>query len=302
MRLDDERESSYVEDRREESIGGGGFGSTISNASRLFYLLPLIKGLLRTKFGWVILLVGAFLYFGGGNISQLFSSSSKTKSSISDNKTAIFIKKVKRTTEKVWSRLIPNYKPAILVLYRGVTRSGCGYAKAQVGPFYCPVDQKIYLDLAFFDELARKLNAPGDFAQAYVLAHEVGHHVQNLQGILQKVQSLQQRAARMGRKDLVNKLQIPLELQADCYAGIWAHYVRARLEEGDIEEAMNAAAQIGDDMLQKRFQGYVVPDSFTHGTSKERTYWFIRGYKSGKISDCDTFRYYKIRGMRFNSY
>ena len=285
MRLDDEIQSSNVEDRR--GFGGGMMGR-MAGAGRLLMLLPLLRPLLRTKTGWVILALGALFYFGfmgGGGTA--------TKPSPAEDQRAVFISKVLKTTEKVWHRLLPayglRYQEPKLVLYRGATTSGCGYASAQVGPFYCPADQKIYLDLSFFDELSRQFGAKGDFAQAYVLAHEVGHHVQNLIGILPKVQQLQERALRTGNKKAVNKLQVPVELQADCLAGVWAHHIKSKLEPGDIEEGLNAAAQIGDDMIQKRSQGYVIPDSFTHGTSEQRMSWFVKGYKSGDLRSCNTF-------------
>jgi len=294
MRLDDERESSNVEDRRSSSAGGGfgGMMGSVGNIGRLFMLWPIIKPLLRTKFGWALIAIGAFFYFSGG--FGLFSGSSKSSGSAMKDQEKVFISKVLRTTEKVWSNLLPKYgykyRYPKLVLFRGRTTSACGYASAQTGPFYCPADEKIYLDLNFFDELAHNLGAKGDFAAAYVLAHEVGHHVQNILGILNKVHKLQERALARGNKVQANHLQIPVELQADCLAGVWAHYTQKYLEPGDIEEAMNAAAKIGDDALQKQAQGYVVPDSFTHGTSKQRVTWFLRGFKSGDIRSCDTFK------------
>ncbi len=289
MRLDDERESQNVEDRRFRS---GGSGASLRG---LFMLWPLIRMLLQTKFGWAIIAIGVGAYLMGFDpLALLQQGPSQSKiPQVSDESQAVFIKKVLATTEDVWTQVLPKYgkqyRPPVLVLYRGATHSGCGYANAQVGPFYCPVDQKIYLDLGFFDSLARRFQAPGDFAQAYVLAHEVGHHVQNLMGILQKVHSLQQQALRRGDKIKANHLQIPVELQADCFAGIWGHYTRSHLEPGDIEEALNAASRIGDDTLQKQTQGYVVPDSFTHGTSKQRMKWFMRGFNSGDLNQCNTF-------------
>jgi predicted metalloprotease len=177
-----------------------------------------------------------------------------------------------------------------MVLYRGYTRSGCGAAQTQMGPFYCPVDKKVYLDLSFFDELAKRHNAPGDFAQAYVLAHEIGHHVQDLQGILDQVQQYKQ---RVRSEKAANALQVQVELQADCYSGVWAHHAQKRfniLEPGDIEEALNAASSIGDDVLQKQTQGYVRPDAFTHGSAAQRTERFKRGFQSGDLRQCDTFQ------------
>jgi predicted metalloprotease len=181
-----------------------------------------------------------------------------------------------------------TYQEPRLVLFSGAVDSGCGFAQAAVGPFYCPLDQKVYIDLEFYDELQRRFGAPGDFAQAYVIAHEVGHHVQNLLGISGKVQAAQQRAGT----DAANELSVRLELQADCLAGVWAHQTERQkkvLESGDIEEAMGAAAAVGDDSIQKKTQGYVVPESFTHGSAEQRVGWFRRGFESGSVDDCDTF-------------
>jgi predicted metalloprotease len=177
-----------------------------------------------------------------------------------------------------------------MVLFRGSTQSGCGFASAQMGPFYCPADQKVYLDLGFFDELASRHNAPGDFAQAYVLAHEVGHHIQNLQGTLEKVQQAKQQWG--GESTKANALQVKVELQADCYAGAWAYHAHKEfdiLEAGDAEEALRAASAIGDDTLQRQAQGTVRPDAFTHGSSAQRVEWFRRGFTAGDIGQCNTF-------------
>jgi predicted metalloprotease len=173
-------------------------------------------------------------------------------------------------------------------LFSGIVDSGCGLAQSASGPFYCPRDGKLYLDTSFFDEMSRRFGASGDFAQAYVIAHEVGHHVQNLLGILPRVEAAQQQASRTG----ANRIQVMVELQADCFAGIWAYHAnrsRGLLESGDIEEGLNAAAAIGDDRLQKRSQGYVVPDAFTHGSSAQRVGWFKRGLEQGTLEACDTF-------------
>jgi predicted metalloprotease len=287
MRLDNERESSNVDDRRGSSGGFGGFVGGAGNIGRIIMIWPLIKPLLKTKFGWAIIAIGAFFYFG--NPLSFFSVKASASSS-ANSKDAVFIKKVLKTTEDTWGALLPKYgyryKEPVMVLYRGHTVSGCGHASAQMGPFYCPADQKIYLDLGFYDELKRVHNAKGDFAEAYVLAHEVGHHVQNILGTLNKAHALQEKALRSGDKTRANHIQIPVELQADCYAGIWAHYNQKYLERGDIEEALNAAAQIGDDTLQKKAQVYVVPDSFTHGTSKQRQEWFYKGFRSGDLRAC----------------
>ena len=195
----------------------------------------------------------------------------------------------------MWSQILPQqtgkqYTPTTLVLYTGGTRSGCGSAQAAMGPFYCPLDKKVYLDTGFFKEMASKFGVKGDFAYAYVIAHEVGHHVQDVLGILGKVQTRQQQASS---KTEANALSVRIELMADCLAGVWAKNSNdkyAELDQGDIDEALNAAAQIGDDALQQRSQGYVVPDSFTHGSSAQRQRWFTAGYKSGQTKACDTFR------------
>ncbi len=288
MRLDDERQSRNVEDRRfQRGLGG-------NSMQMLFMLWPVIRALLRTKFGWAIIAVGIGAYLLGFNPLALFLGAPPSGPAVSqpqDDSQAVFIKKVLATTEDIWGQMLPrygySYKPPVLVLYRGSTHSGCGFASAQIGPFYCPADQKIYLDLGFFDQLERRFNAPGDFAQAYVLAHEVGHHIQKIMGILDKVHALQQQALRRGDKVKANHLQIPVELHADCLAGVWGHYAKGHLEPGDIEEAMNAANRIGDDTLQKESQGYVVPDSFTHGTARQRMKWFMEGFKSGDLESCN---------------
>ena len=209
-----------------------------------------------------------------------------------DDDTREFVAVVLGDTEDVWAALFERagetYRPASLVLYTQGTRSGCGLAAAAIGPFYCPADQRIYLDPVFFRELEQGLGATGDFARAYVIAHEVGHHVQYLLGILDEVHGLQSRVSETE----ANRLSVQLELQADCFAGIWSHHadrMHGIIEEGDIDEALGAASRIGDDALQRRSQGYVVPDSFTHGTSAQRVEWFRRGYDSGRVADCDTF-------------
>jgi len=203
-----------------------------------------------------------------------------------------FVAVVLADTEDTWraqfQQMGRTYREPTLVLFSGATNSGCGYAQAASGPFYCPRDQKIYLDTSFFNELSRRFGAPGDFAQAYVVAHEIGHHVQNQLGILPRVEAFQQQASKSDG----NRMQVMVELQADCFAGIWAHHAdrsRGLLEKGDIEEGLNAAAAIGDDRLQKQAQGYVVPDAFTHGSSAQRVAWFRRGFEQGTPAACDTF-------------
>ncbi|HEV7503122.1 MAG TPA: neutral zinc metallopeptidase, partial [Vicinamibacteria bacterium] len=206
---------------------------------------------------------------------------------------AKFVSVILADTEDTWNAIFrekygKDYEDPKLVLFTGAVKSACGFAQSASGPFYCPNDQRVYIDLGFYKELRDRFAAPGDFAQAYVIAHEVGHHVQNLLGISEKVTAMQQRSDKAG----VNALSVRLELQADCFAGVWGnHAQRARniLEPGDIDEALNAASAIGDDKIQKRTQGYVVPESFTHGTSAQRQEWFKRGFQQGTVESCDTF-------------
>ncbi|HHD81630.1 MAG TPA: hypothetical protein ENK82_04285 [Campylobacterales bacterium] len=293
MRWEDREESSNVEDRRGSSSSGRRMRGMPSMGTIMF-LWPIIQRLLKTKFGWAIIGVGAVAYFSGFNPLSMLggNSNSAPVNQKADDLQKRFISTVLADTEKVWHPIFKEhgsrYKEPTMVLYRGSTRSGCGHASAQMGPFYCPADQKIYIDLGFFDELSKKHNATGDFAQAYVLAHEVGHHIQHLAGTLNKVQRMKQQAIGTTK---ANKLQVAVELQADCYAGVWAHHAHKRfniLERGDVEEALRAASAIGDDTLQKQAQGYVVPDAFTHGSSKQRVTWFRKGIESGDIRSCDT--------------
>jgi predicted metalloprotease len=256
--------------------------------------LPLIKRLLGTKIGLAVLGIAVVAYVGGFfDLSSLSGGGHRVVDEQAEDTQAAFIKTVLGDTEAVWSEVFARagarYPVPVLVLYRGSTVSGCGAASARMGPFYCPTDRKVYVDLGFFDDLKNEHGAGGDFAQAYVLAHEIGHHIQNLAGTLEQVQKAQQRVQGDAGK---NQLQVRLELQADCYAGIWANHADRRfaiLEEGDLEEALVAAASIGDDRLQKQAQGFAIPHTFTHGTSEQRADWFGRGVKSGRLSDCDTF-------------
>ncbi len=297
MRWEDRDQSSNVEDRRGSfdsggSTGGGGRG--MPSMSTMMFLWPIVRPLLKTKFGWAIIVLGAFAYFSGFNPLSTVTNNhtTTTVNKKADDKEARFISTVLRDTEIVWSDIFKQhgvrYIEPKMVLYRGATTSGCGHASSQMGPFYCPADQKVYLDLGFFDELAKKYHASGDFAEAYVLAHEIGHHIQNMQGTLNKVQKLKQQISNQKGE---NQLQVKVELQADCYAGIWANHADKKfkmLEAGDIEEALNAASSIGDDTLQKQAQGYIVPDAFTHGTSAERVKWFKKGFTTGDIRSCNT--------------
>ena len=220
---------------------------------------------------------------GGGQVSE-------SQPKATDEMTQ-FVGVVLAETEDVWNGIFQaeglKYEEPTLELFSGQVKSACGYASSASGPFYCPGDKKVYLDTTFFDQLDRQFGASGDFAQAYVIAHEVGHHIQNLTGILPKFNQMRQ---SMGEAE-ANAMSMRVELQADCFAGVWGHYTAQKglLEQGDVEEALNAAQQIGDDTLQKRMQGYVVPESFNHGTSEQRQKWFAAGLQSGKLSSCDTF-------------
>jgi predicted metalloprotease len=276
MRWEFGRRSQNVEDRRGMRAGpvvGGGIGAV---------LLAVVVSLLGGDPSAILRQVDSSQ---GGYSNQAKSPE--------EEKLADFSKAILAQTEDVWGDIFREqglrYRNPTLVLYSGPVQSGCGSATAASGPFYCPVDEKVYLDLSFFREMRTKLNAPGDFAQAYVVAHEIGHHVQKQLGISEQVQSLQQRVS----KTQANQLSVMLELQADCLAGVWANRAEQSkqiLQQGDIEEALNAATQIGDDRLQAKSQGYVVPDAFTHGSSAQRVRWFKQGFQTGKISQCDTFK------------
>lgn len=282
MRWQGRRRSSNIEDRR-TSGGGVSMGA----------LLPLVRFLLGSNIGRVVLAVGVVAYFMGFNPLALLEPSgasvSKSLNDPNESQKVEFASAVLAETESVWSKIFSEhgarYKEPSLVIFRNSVSSKCGFASSQVGPFYCPADEKVYLDLSFFDELASKHKAGGDFAQAYVIAHEIGHHVQNITGTLGKIHNLKAKSKDLSKQ---NALQVKVELQADCYAGIWAHYMQKYqiLDDGDIEEALNAASAIGDDTLQKKYQGHVVPDSFTHGSSKQRMQWFKKGFEGGKLSSC----------------
>ncbi|GAA4327928.1 neutral zinc metallopeptidase [Pigmentiphaga soli] len=278
MRLDNSRESSNVEDRR----GGGmaGLGGRIGIGTIVLALVAMYFGVDPSV---VLQMAG-----GPGEAPQTESQGVPT-----DDPQARFVARVLGETEDTWSAVFReqtngSYEDPRLVLFRGATQTACGTGQAAMGPFYCPNDRRVYIDLSFFDELSQRFKAPGDFAQAYVIAHEVGHHVQNLLGTLGKASQMQR---SVGERQ-ANQIQVRIELQADCYAGIWARnadQARHIIEAGDIEEALTAASAIGDDRLQKQSQGYVVPDSFTHGSSAQRVQWFERGWKSGRLDQCDTF-------------
>ena len=294
MKWRNRRTSTNVDDRRGASSGrssGGGLGSLSP------MLIGLVLKLITSKKGLLIVGVAvAILYFTGtnplqflsGNTSNQVQSSTTYKGTAKENELAAFSNEVLRSTEDVWNKIIPNYKEPILVLFTNSVSSACGSASSATGPFYCPGDNKLYIDLSFFEEMGRKLNAPGDFAQAYVIAHEVGHHIQNLTGMNRKVQSMRGKVSQTE----YNKLSVMLELQADFYAGVWAHHSQKDnliLDDSDLREALNAANAIGDDRLQKQSTGRVVPDSFTHGTSAQRMRWFKKGYDTGEVNQGDTF-------------
>jgi predicted metalloprotease len=275
-----------IDKRGERGSGGSGLGGAMS-------LLPL---LLRFKYGWVVLLgIVAFSYFngalGGGNSGSPHSAVGSANSANGPADTAAqFVGFVLDDVQKTWdselARTGTPYRHAKLVLFTDTTRTACGYGEAATGPFYCPNDERVYIDLGFFDELSRKLGAQGDFAQAYVIAHEIGHHVQKILGISDRVQ-----AAPRGAVRGASGLSVRLELQADCLAGVWSHFSEQRnlLEAGDLEEALNAAGAIGDDRLQRQSTGTVNPESFTHGSSAQRAAWFRRGHDGGTVQGCDTF-------------
>ncbi|WP_105647503.1 KPN_02809 family neutral zinc metallopeptidase [Cronobacter dublinensis] len=282
MRWQGRRESDNVEDRRNSSspmTGGRGLR------------LPAGKG------GLVLLVIVVVASYYGVDLTGLISGgapvSQQTSRSISPNEdeAAKFTSVILATTEESWGQQFQKmgrtYQDPKLVMYRGATRTGCGTGQSVMGPFYCPADSTVYIDLSFYDEMKQKLGADGDFAQGYVIAHEVGHHVQKLLGIEPKVRQLQQNASQTE----VNRLSVRLELQADCFAGVWGNAMQKEgvLETGDLQEALNAAQAIGDDHLQQQSQGRVVPDSFTHGTSDQRYSWFKRGFDSGDPAQCNTF-------------
>jgi predicted metalloprotease len=290
MKWRNRKQSSNVDDRRSHSGGGAGLPSI----GTILFVWPVIKGLFRSKLGLAILGIGVVAYLGGFiDLPLLGGGSNRVVDEEADNEQAAFIRTVLADTEAVWSEVFAQagsrYPAPTLVLYRGSTASGCGPASAGMGPFYCPEDQKVYVDLGFFTDLKNEHGAGGDFAQAYVLAHEIGHHIQNMEGTLAQVQLAKQQVLGDTKK---NQLQVRLELQADCYAGIWANHAHKQfdiLEEGDLEEALVAAASIGDDRLQKQARGFAIPHTFTHGSSKQRVEWFARGVKNGRLSDCETF-------------
>jgi len=281
MRWQDSRRSGNVEDRRGMPMGGrpmalGGVGLVI------VVILSLVFGVDPT----------ALLQGVGASVDTPAALENRTAGTPAEEAMKDFVSAVLGETEDVWRDVFSNngrtYREPTLVLFSGMVQSACGTAQSAVGPFYCPGDEKVYLDMSFFRDLSERLDAPGDFAQAYVIAHEVGHHVQNLLGITGQIEEMRGRLS----ESEYNKFSVRLELQADFLAGVWAHHAQARtsiLEPGDLEEALNAASSIGDDRLQRRSQGYVVPDAFTHGTSEQRVRWFRRGFETGDMTQGDTF-------------
>jgi predicted metalloprotease len=278
MRWEDGRQSSNVENRRGMSMGGvgvagGGIGAVV---------LVVVAMLLGVDPSVVL----------QGMDPGAAPSEQRSGSATPDDQLGRFVSVVLADTEDTWKavfrELNRNYEEPRLVLFSGATQTACGTGQAATGPFYCPRDEKVYIDLSFYRELQSRFKAPGDFAQAYVIAHEIGHHVQNQLGIMEQVDQLRAR----GSRSQANALSVRVELQADCFAGIWAHHAqrsRQVLEQGDLEEALNAAAAIGDDRLQKQGQGYAVPETFTHGSSAQRVSWFKRGFETGQMKSCDTF-------------
>ena len=289
MKWRSNRKSSNVDDRRGMSSGRSGGGLSPMLIGLLLKLVTSKKGLI------IVAVVLGLMYFTGFNPLQFISGGATNqiqntnyKGSASENELATFSNRVLVSTEDVWNKIIPNYKEPTLVLFRNSVSSACGSASSATGPFYCPGDQKLYIDLSFFEEMATRLNAPGDFAQAYVIAHEVGHHIQKLMGTTDKMQQLR---GQVSQKEY-NSYSVKLELQADFLAGVWAHHAQNMdliLEKGDLQEALDAAFAIGDDRLQKQSSGTVVPDSFTHGTSAQRMRWFKKGFETGDINQGDTF-------------
>ena len=274
--------SQNLEDRR----GGGGGGGLMGGGG----------GGMKVGLGGMLLLLVLSLVFkrdlvsplmnAGGGLPGSSADASAPLNDPAEEKMVEFVSLVLDTTQATWQQKLPDYQPARLVLFRDVVQSACGRAESATGPFYCPGDQKVYIDLSFFDQLDRQFGAPGDFAQAYVLAHELGHHVQNLLGTEAELRSAQQRMP-----NLANRLSVAMELQADCYAGVWGHEASRAgiLQAGDLEEGLGAASAVGDDRLQKMATGRVSPESFTHGSSADRMRWFRRGFDSGDLNQCDTF-------------
>jgi predicted metalloprotease len=278
-------ESQDIEDRRDQGGAGGGFqfgGMHLGIGGAL--ILLVLSLVFKQNF---------FALLGGGGAGPGSPATSRPNPARDQQEQPLvqFVSFVLDDTQKTWDQVLPQqagkpYRHAKLVLFRNYTQSGCGSAESATGPFYCPQDEKVYIDLGFYDELKQRFGAPGEFAQAYVLAHEVGHHLQKIIGVENRVRQMQQGSPQMG-----NALSVKMELQADCLAGVWAHSTQQRnlLEQGDVQSALGAAAAVGDDRLQKMSTGHVTPDSFTHGSSAQRMHWFQQGFDSGSIAACNTF-------------
>jgi predicted metalloprotease len=302
MRLDDLPRSDRVEDRRGRGGPGGGFGIPTGRRGGIGLGTIVILLLLAWALGInpLALLGGGDIFSGprGGSQQQSQPAPAPTQTGQGTDQMGEFVSAVLGSTEAQWQEIFAKagktYRPPSLVMFSGGTRSACGVAQSAMGPFYCPIDQKVYLDTAFFRDLERRFRACDvgsktcQFSQAYVIAHEIGHHEQNQLGILPQVQQAQQGMPQVDANDL----QVRVELQADCFAGVWAHHAQKRwqfIEPGDVEAALQTASAIGDDTLQRRTQGYVVPDGFTHGSSEQRTRWFMTGLKSGSVQSCNTY-------------
>ena len=290
MRMDDQRESDNLEDRRGSGMGGG--GGLRLGGGRLG-IGTIVIALVASYFLGINPLTVLSMLSGGGGMPAIEQSAPPAHKPPAHDETAIFVSKVLASTEDTWVEVFRasgrQYEEPKLVLFSGVTPTACGTGQSAMGPFYCPGDQKVYIDLTFFRELKERFKAPGEFAQAYVIAHEVGHHVQNQLGISDQVQAARQRAGKAEG----NALSVRLELQADCLAGVWGKRtdtMKNVLEPGDLEAALTAATAIGDDRLQQQAQGRIVPESFTHGTSEQRVRWFRRGFETGDINQCNTFK------------
>ncbi|KVC62356.1 metalloprotease [Burkholderia ubonensis] len=290
MRLDDETESQNVEDRRG---GGGGFGGGRATIG----IGTIVVALAASYFFGIdprVVLEGASALQGGRQQQAQPQQQAQHQGAPATDAGAVFTRKVLGNIERTWTmifstQLHEQYQPPKLVMFTNATPTACGTGQTAMGPFYCPGDRKVYIDLGFYDDLRRRFGAGGDFAQAYVIAHEVGHHVQNLLGISGKVDAARRRSSEARS----NALSVRMELQADCFAGVWANNAQRAnqrlIEPGDFEQGLKTAAEIGDDRLQQQGQGYVVPESFTHGSSEQRVYWLRRGLESGELSACDTF-------------
>ena len=292
MRWEGNRESSNVEDARDAGDGGGGGGGGFGFGGRTIGIGTIVIALVGGAIFGInpLTLLGMLSGDGGGGAPQ--AQQAPAHAPPADDKGAKFVSVVLADTEDVWTQLFTNggatYHPPKLVLFRGAVATGCGSGQSAMGPFYCPNDQKVYIDLGFYETLRTRLGAPGEFAQAYVIAHEVGHHVQDELGITRKVDGMR---SRMGQAQ-ANAVSVRVELQADCFAGVWANHSQQSkhwLDPGDVEAAMNAAAKIGDDALQRSAGRSVVPESFTHGSSAQRQRWFSAGYQGGTVKGCDTF-------------